>query len=96
MPFQKKQRFCRPFQGATLFKPKGIPMCSVELIVLYRDELEAIHLCDYEGLSQMESAEKMKISTGTLQRILYSGRKKVADALFSGKALKIIDHDYIK
>ncbi len=95
MPFMKKHRFCRPFDGVRFFKPQGIPMHGLEILRLDRDELEAIHLCDYEELNQQQAAEKMNISTGTLQRLLYSGRKKIADALFSSKALEIIDHDYI-
>jgi uncharacterized protein len=95
MPFKKKHRCCRPFNGIKFFKPNGIHMCNLEILQLERDELEAIHLCDYEDLNQQEAADKMKISTGTLQRLLYSGRKKVADALFSSKAIQIIDNNYI-
>ena len=38
----------------------------------------------------------MKVSTSTLQRLLYSGRKKVVDALYGSKALKISKHDNIR
>ncbi|MDD4353790.1 MAG: DUF134 domain-containing protein [Candidatus Nanoarchaeia archaeon] len=95
MPFEKKQRFCRPFDGSRFFKPTGIPMRGLDILQLERDELEAIHLCDFEGMNQTEASEQMKVSTGTLQRLLYSGRKKVADALFSSKALQILDHEHI-
>ncbi len=37
----------------------------------------------------------MKVSTSTLQRLLYSGRKKVIDAVYNSKALKISKHDDI-
>lgn len=95
MPFEKKQRFCRPFNGSRFFKPTGIPMPELDINTLERDELEAIHLCDFENLTQLDAAKKMNVSTGTIQRLLYAGRKKVADALFSSKALEIIDHDHI-
>ena len=88
-PLAKKQRSCRQFTGATYFKPRGIPLSSLEITSLALDELEAIHLCYYEDMSQVEAAEKMKISSSTLQRLLYSGRKKIIDALYSSKVIKI-------
>lgn len=88
-PFSTKLRHCRSFDGATYFKPRGIPLYELEINELELDELEAIHLCDYEDLSQAEAAEKMKISSSTLQRLLYSGRKKIIDALYTSKAIKI-------
>ncbi len=89
MPFMKKNRVCRPFNGSEFFKPRGIPLSELEVTLLDLDELEAFHLVDYEDLEQSQAAEKMKISTSTLQRLLYSGRKKIADALYSSKALEI-------
>jgi len=53
------------------------------------DEIEALRLCDLEGLDQVEAAKKMKISQATLCRILTSARKKVTEALIEGKAIKI-------
>jgi len=88
-PFMIKERYCRRFDGATYFKPRGIPLSSLLINELTLDELEAVHLCDYEELNQAEAAEKMKISSSTLQRLLYSGRKKIIDALYTSKAIKI-------
>lgn len=88
-PFMKKQRFCRPFSGVQFFKPRGVPLSNLEINILELDELEAIHLCDYECLSQLDAAKKMNISDSTLQRLLYSGRKKIADAIYSSKAIQI-------
>ena len=62
-------------------------MKEIEKIVLYKDELEALKLCDVDGLTQEEAGESMGISRGTVQRILASGRKKVATALSGCKAL---------
>ncbi len=59
-----------------------LPMTEVEL-----DELEAMRLCDKEGMNQSEAAEKMDISRGTLQRLLYSGRRKVVDSFINTKAI---------
>jgi predicted DNA-binding protein (UPF0251 family) len=69
------------------FKPTGIPMTEIEKIPLYTDELEALKLCDIDGLKQEEAGEKMGISRGTIQRILASARKKTATALSECKAL---------
>lgn len=94
-PFVRKARFCRCFDGANYFKPRGIPLGDLQVNDLVLDELEAIHLCDFDELEQWMAAEKMKISTSTLQRLLYSGRKKIIDALYNSKALKISKHDDI-
>jgi len=71
------------------FKPRAIPLSMLEEVELGVDELEAIRLCDFEGLEQEEAAKKMKISQSTLSRILISARKKIAEALIEGKAIKI-------
>jgi predicted DNA-binding protein (UPF0251 family) len=94
-PFCKKQRLCRRFSGATYFKPRGIPLYKLEINTLELDELEAIHWCDYENLEQKKAAEKMNISASTLQRLLYSGRKKIIDALYNSKAIEIKRHEQI-
>jgi len=57
--------------------------------VLTMDELEALRLKDLMGLGQEEAARKMKISQPTFNRLISSARKKVADALVNGKAIKI-------
>jgi uncharacterized protein len=53
------------------------------------DEFEALRLADLDGLYQEQAAEKMKISRPTFSRIVDSARRKVADALVHGKALRI-------
>jgi len=58
-------------------------------------ELEAIRLSDLEELDQIKSAERMKVSRGTYQRILNSGRKKLTDALVNGKKIKISGGNYV-
>lgn len=71
------------------FKPRAVPLSLLEEVDLSMDELEALRLCDLKDLEQEEAAKKMKISQSTLQRILTSARKKVAEALIKGKAIKI-------
>ena len=71
------------------FKPRAVPLSALEEVDLSLDELEALRLCDLEGLSQNKAAKKMRISQSTLGRILTSARKKVTEALIKGKAIKI-------
>lgn len=66
-------------QGTTEFEEK----------ILKLEELEAIRLKDLESMEQGECAEKMQVSRPTFQRILLSARKKVADSLINGKAIRI-------
>ena len=51
---------------------------------LTRVELEALRLVDQENLTQEEAALAMKISRGTLWRIIKGARQKVIQALTSG------------
>jgi len=73
----------------TYFKPIGVPMAHLKETMLSFDELETIRLIDSEGLDQTKSAKKMKISQSTLSRLLKEGRKKLADAIIQGNAIKI-------
>jgi len=73
----------------TYFKPAGIPLRALEEVRLSVEEAEAIRLKDMEGLEQEQGAERMNISRPTFQRVLASGRQKMADALLNGKAIRI-------
>lgn len=75
--------------GTTYFKPAGIPMRVLEDVLLTVDEVEALRLKEIEELDQKTGAERMGISRPTFQRILASARKKMADAVLNGKAIKI-------
>ena len=89
MPRCKKQRCCRLLENERIFKPTGIPLSEMEIIDIEIDELEAVRFCDYEGKSQIETAEIMGISRGTVQRLLNSGRRKILDGLLHLKAIKL-------
>lgn len=83
---------CRRVAGApacTLFKPAAIPGRSLAEVVLQVDELEALRLADLEGRYQEEAAVLMNVSRQTFGRIVESARRKVAEALILGKALRI-------
>ncbi len=86
-PRCKKPRRCGCRFIGKAFKPTGVPLSDVEQIVLSRDELEALRLCDREDLTQEQAGKRMGVSRGTVQRILASARKKAARALTGGKAI---------
>ena len=89
-PRQKKPRKCEcPFGKLKghIFKPSGIPMTAIDHVTLYRDELEALRLCDFEGMTQEQAGRSMGISRGTVQRLLMSGREKIVGAIISSKAI---------
>ena len=73
----------------TRFVPAGVPAGSVQEICLPMEEVEAIRLKDLEGLEQEQCAQSMRVSRPTFARILESARKKVADAMLNGKAIRI-------
>lgn len=92
-PRPKKQRHCQGPFCKQAFKPAGTPLQELDRIVLYHDELEAVRLCDCEGLFQAQAGELMGVSRGTVQRTLTAARKKIARALTSGAALIIARDD---
>jgi uncharacterized protein len=71
------------------FKPRGIPLASLEVITMTLDEYEAVRQADLGGLYQEDAADKMGVSRQTFGRIVESARRKIADALVNGKALEI-------
>jgi uncharacterized protein len=92
---QKKPRFCRAFRGYNLFKPAGIPLSQLETLEVPLDELEAVRLCDLEGREQEEAAQEMGVSRGTIQRLVYAGRRKLIDAVIHGKALAVEESEHV-
>ena len=75
--------------NVTYFKPAGVRTIDLEEVVLTMEEFEAVRLIDFENIEQNEASKMMKISQPTLSRILKSARKKLSDAIISGKAVKI-------
>jgi predicted DNA-binding protein (UPF0251 family) len=89
MPRPKKCRWISDHPGVSFFKPQGTPLRMLDQIYLGVDELEAMRLADLEGLNQKEAAQQMNVSRATFGRIVAQGRKKVADALVHGNAIRI-------
>ena len=94
MPRPPKWRRVGYVPEVTHFKPAGIPLHALEEVVISIEEAEAIRLKDLEGLDQEDCAQKMKISRPTFHRVLGSARKKLADAILNGKAIRIEGGNY--
>jgi len=83
---------CRHIEGrppVSIFKPAGIPARCIDKVVLTLDEYEALRLADLEGLYQEQAALRMGVSRPTFGRIVKAARHKVAEALVTGKVLRI-------
>ncbi|MBD3203155.1 DUF134 domain-containing protein [Candidatus Woesearchaeota archaeon] len=85
----KKYRFIGKKPQVDFFKPRGIPLSQLEEITLNVEEYESIRLKDVENLDQNKAAELMNVSQPTFSRILENARKKTADAIVHGKAIRI-------
>ena len=94
MPRPTKWRRVGFVPEVTHFKPAGVPLHSIDEVCLSIEEAEAIRLKDLENLEQEECAQKMRISRPTYHRVLGSARKKLADALLNGKAIRIEGGNY--
>ncbi len=91
----KKQRRIYSEPAADYFKPRGIPLRALEHIRLSRVELEALRFADLEGMKHEEAAKLMEISRQTFGRVLKTARKITADALVTGKAIKIEGGEFV-
>jgi predicted DNA-binding protein (UPF0251 family) len=92
-PRPKKLRKCQGKFCGKAFKPTGTPLTDLRKVELHRDELEALRLCDAEGLTQEEAGLSMGVSRGTIQRIITVARKKTSTALTQGFALVFVDDE---
>lgn len=87
-----RPRLCRRVgfrPDVTYFKPAGVRMFELEEVTLSMDEFEAVRLKDLEGLEQGECAKKMNISQPTFHRLVVAARKKIAETIVTGKAIRI-------
>ena len=88
-----RPRLCRKVNFSpevTYFTPAGVRLMELEEIEIMPDELEALRLKDLDGMEQQECAKMMGVSQPTFHRTLSSARKKIAQALVKGKALRIM------
>ena len=89
MPRPTKWRRVATVPPVLYFKPAGVRLRDLSEVGVSVEEMEAIRLRDVEGLEQEECARMMSVSRPTFHRVLASARRKVADALTNGKALRI-------
>lgn len=92
---KKPRHYNCPYRGDAeeVYKPAGTPLRDLEQIIIYRDEMEAMFLCDAENLTQEEAGKRMGVSRGTVQRLLAQARKKTVKAIVLGKALLVKSGD---
>ena len=76
------------------FIPQGVSDIALEEVILNIDECEAMCFADRQGLYQADAAKKMRVSRQTFGNIIESARKKVAEAILCGKAIRIAGGTY--
>ncbi|MBN1896200.1 MAG: DUF134 domain-containing protein [Candidatus Aenigmarchaeota archaeon] len=91
----KKTRMIHSEPEITYFKPARVALRDLRENSLTLEEIEAVRLKDLDGLDQEECAKRMNVSRTTFHRVLGLSRKKIADALLNGKALRIGGGDYM-
>ncbi len=73
----------------TYFKPRGIPLSSLQEVTISDEELETLRLRYIENIDQEKAAQMMGISQSQYQRDLTSVLKKISYALINGQAIYI-------
>lgn len=84
----RKARIIRSEPKIRQFSPRG-RIGRPGHMELKIEELEAIRLADYTGLSQGEAAKFMGISQQTFSRVIRKARKSLAEALIKGDIIKV-------
>ncbi len=94
-PRPKKNRRLSPIIKEIIYQPRGQKFEKLAVSNVAGDELEAMRLCDFRELEQAQAGRNMGISRPTVQRLLYSGRKKIVEALLCGRAIQVTFPSYI-
>ena len=89
MPRPPKERRVSAHPAVVVYKPAGVPARLLEWVTLALDEYEAIRRIDHEGEGQEAVAEAMGVSRPTVSRIYGSARRKIAEVVVRGLALRI-------
>lgn len=71
------------------FIPEDANSKSIDSIILSLDEYETIRLLDYDGLNQLECANRMGVARTTVTAMYESARRKLVSAVIEGKRLRI-------
>ncbi|HZJ82526.1 MAG TPA: DUF134 domain-containing protein [Clostridia bacterium] len=91
-PRKWKKVCCMP--EISLFGPINAVNANNEIIIMAIEEYETIRLIDFEGLTQEQCSEKMKVARTTVQGLYSSARNKLSHSLVDGKVLRIEGGDY--
>lgn len=94
MPRPRHTRRVSNVPDVTYFKPAGVPMSRLQVIVLTVEEFEALRLKDFLERNQKDAAEEMDISQPTFHRLVKVARQKIAEAIVRGKSIKIEGGNY--
>ena len=84
----QKRRIIRKQPDILKFSPRGKPgrPDETELTI---DEFEALRLSDSLCQRQVEAAKSMGVSQQTFSRVIRRARRKLADAVVSGRIVRI-------
>jgi predicted DNA-binding protein (UPF0251 family) len=77
-------------QYEQIFKPARTPLAQLEIVSIFHDEIEALFLCDSQGMDQKTAGINMGVSRATVQRLLAKGRKKLIETLVRKRALAVV------
>jgi len=84
-----KERRIEQLPPITYYKPVGVPLLTLEEVILTIDEMEALRLADIEQLNQEAAAKRMEISRPTFHRIISMAHQKISAALWQGHTLRV-------
>jgi uncharacterized protein len=87
MARNKKNRVIQMAPNFCGFKPQGGQCKPGSDVIISFEEYEALNLCDYEFLKQVEAAKLMNVSRPTFTRIYESVRRKIAKAFIEGSCI---------
>ena len=91
MARNKKDRLIQKAPHFFGFKPQGVQSNPGSEVSINFEEYEALNLCDYELLKQVDAAKLMNISRPTFTRIYESVRRKIAKAFIEGSSIHFED-----
>ncbi len=93
-----RKKICRKIQTIPAvegYRPISYEeMGHIDEIIMSLEEYEAIKLCDYEQLTQAESAKVMGVSRPTFTRVYETARRKVAKSFVEGRVIRFKGGDY--
>jgi len=89
MPRPRIKKIITLSPEVTFYKPRGVPLSSLEIVDIRLEEWEVLRLRHLKNLDQTAIAKEMNTSQSTVQRILSSAHKKIGDAIVEGRAIRI-------